>query len=64
MPAGLPWRALYLGTSPLVKLVTAVLPPRLPRTVTLRRSDGILEDQAFWPYYPTTRVAFPAGSPG
>jgi hypothetical protein len=64
VPAGLHWRSLYLGISPVVKLVTWLLPPRLPRTVPFRRSDGIVEEQAFWPYQPDHHRQFPRGFAG
>ena len=53
------WESLYARHSPVMRLVSAVLPGRMPSTVEFRRSDGRVERQMFWPYRPDPHRQMP-----
>src|SRR5262249_25131700 len=61
IPTGRTLTTLYLGNSPVVRLLPRVLPPRLPNTLRFRRSDGRIEEQAFWPYQADHHERYPVG---
>ena len=54
-----PWDGLYARHSPVMRLVSAVLPDRMPSTVEFRGSDGRVEPQMFWPYRPDLHRQMP-----
>ncbi len=54
-----PWDSLYARHSPVMRLVSAVLPGRLPSAVEFRGSDGRVEAQMFWPYRPDPHRQLP-----
>jgi hypothetical protein len=56
-----PWEKLYAQHSPVMRLVSAALPGRLPNTVEFRVSDGRVEKQMFWPYEPDPHRRLPDG---
>lgn len=56
-----PWEVLYPRHSPVMRLVSAILPGRMPSTVAFRRSDGRVEPQMFWPYRPDLHRQIPEG---
>ena len=56
-----PWEKLYERHSPVMRLVSAVLPGRGPNTVEFRGSDGRVEKQMFWPYQPDPHRQLPEG---
>jgi hypothetical protein len=56
-----PLGTLYAQHSPVMRLVSALLPGRLPNTVEFRRSDGRVEKQMFWPYQPDPHRRLPEG---
>ncbi|MEJ7637563.1 MAG: hypothetical protein WKF75_06115 [Singulisphaera sp.] len=57
-----PWEKLHARHSPVMRLVSAVLPGRRPNTVEFRGSDERVEEQIFWPYQPDPHRQLPEGS--
>jgi hypothetical protein len=55
------WDKLYAQHSPVMRLVSALLPGRLPNTVEFRGSDGRVEELMFWPYRPELHRLLPEG---
>lgn len=53
------WEALYARHSPVMRLVSAVLPGRLPNTVAFRSTDDRVEPRMFWPYRPDPHRQMP-----
>ena len=56
-----PWDILYARHSPVMRFVSAFLPPRRPDAVAFQRSDGKIENQMFWPYKPHPHWQLPVG---
>jgi hypothetical protein len=56
-----PWKVLHARHSPVVQLVSALLPGRRPNSVVFLRSDGRVEPRAFWPYQPDLHRRLPEG---
>ncbi|MFO0950796.1 MAG: hypothetical protein U0835_06495 [Isosphaeraceae bacterium] len=61
VPTGLTPTTLYLGNSPLVNLVRAVLPPRMPNRVGFVETGGRTVEQSFWPYQHDHHLRLPQG---
>lgn len=53
------WSTLYARHSPVMQLVSSLLPGRRPNLVAFRRSDGRVQPQMFWPYQPCPHQQFP-----
>ena len=54
-----PWQSLYERHSPVMRLVAAVVPGRMPNALGFRRTDGRVESQMFWPYRPDLHRQMP-----
>ncbi|GAC1333406.1 MAG: hypothetical protein NVSMB14_00210 [Isosphaeraceae bacterium] len=55
------WDNLYTRHSPMMRLVSAILPGGIPNSLEFLESDGRVEKQMFWPYRPNPHELLPEG---
>lgn len=55
------WETLYDRHSPIMRLVSAILPGGMPNGLDFRRSDGRVEKRMFWTYKPQPHRLLPEG---
>ena len=55
------WEELYTKHSPVMRLVSAILPGGMPNALEFLRSDGRVEERMFWTYRPDPHRLMPVG---